>query len=67
MFEQTLAGNVAEGNNAVVHGTPPFHVRVTTTGYTAIISVGISADVASAEATPLGSCFVPPPAACEPN
>lgn len=45
VFSQSLAGNVAEGSNAVAYGTPPFHVRVATTRYTGMISVGISAAV----------------------
>jgi hypothetical protein len=43
IYSQNLAGNVAAGNNTVIHGTAPFHVRVTTTGYSGIISLGISA------------------------
>ena len=43
IFSQSLAGNLATGNNTVIHGTAPFHVRVTTTGYSGIISLGINA------------------------
>ena len=42
IYSQNLAGNVAAGNNTVIHGTAPFHVRVTTTGYSGIISLGIN-------------------------
>ena len=43
IFSQSLAGNLAAGNNTVIHGTAPFHVRVTTTGYSGIVSLGINA------------------------
>ena len=43
VLAQSLAGNVAAGNNTVIHGTPPFHVRVTTSNYSGIISLGINA------------------------
>lgn len=43
IFSQNLAGNLAAGNNTAIQGTAPFHVRVTTTGYSGIISLGINA------------------------
>ena len=42
VFSQNLAGNIAEGGSTTVHGTAPFHVRVTTSRYTGTISLGIS-------------------------
>ena len=48
VFSQSLAGNLAEGNKIVAHGTAPFHVRVTTARYTGTISLGISPGVATA-------------------
>ena len=42
VFSQNLAGNIAEGGSATVHGTAPFHVRVTTSRYSGTISLGIS-------------------------
>jgi hypothetical protein len=42
VFSQNLAGNLAAGNNTVIHGTAPFRVHVTTTGYSGIISLGIN-------------------------
>lgn len=42
VFSQSLAGNVASGNNTAIQGTPPFHVRIAASGYSGIISLGIS-------------------------
>jgi len=42
VFSRDLAGNIAEGASTTVHGTPPYHVRVTTARYSGTISVGIS-------------------------
>ena len=42
VLSQNLASNIAAGNNTVIHGTAPFHVRVTTTAYSGIISLGIN-------------------------
>lgn len=41
VFSQNLAGNIAEGGSTTVHGTAPFHVRVTTSRYSGTISLGI--------------------------
>ena len=42
IYSQNLAGNVAAGNNTVIHGTAPFHVRVTTTCDSGTGSLGIN-------------------------
>ena len=44
VFSRSLAGNVAEGST-VVHGRPPFRVRISATGYTGVVALGVNAVV----------------------
>jgi hypothetical protein len=59
VFSQNLAGNIAEGGSTTVHGTAPFHVRVTTSRYSGTISLGISPAAPPTAASPLGGERLP--------
>ena len=43
VFNQTLAGNVANGTNITVSGKAPFKVRIVANNYTGIVSLGVNA------------------------
>lgn len=42
LFNQTLAGNVANGSNLTVSGKPPFKVRIVAHDYTGIVILGVN-------------------------
>ena len=43
VFNQTLAGNVANGTNITVSGKAEFKVRIVANDYTGIVSLGVNA------------------------
>ena len=47
VFNQTLAGNVANGTNIAVSGRAEFKVRIVANDYTGIVSLGVNATPAN--------------------
>lgn len=51
VLARDLAGNLAEGNEIVVHGQPPFRIRIVAESYTGIISLGVDASATAGAAS----------------